>query len=599
MSGYKIDFESKPPERFFLSRVPGDPARASALLGAVSSLLDRGVISPVPLEDQGSGFYSNLFVVPKKEGSVRPILDLKLLNKFLRVRKFRMESLRSVIASLLPGEFLASVDIQDAYLHVPIAESHQRYLRFAIGDRHYQFVALPFGLATAPRVFTKILAPIMALLRSRGISLLPYLDDILIKAPSFPQAVDSVQITVQTLEQFGWLINRPKSSLLPSQRLAFLGMILDTSLSKVFLPDSKSSQIQEAVRLLRSPQTLSIRQCMRTLGLMVASLEAIPYAQFHTRPLQRLILSRWDKSPLGLDSRVRLPPRVRASLSWWLSPPNLGSGRSFLPVVWTIVTTDASLSGWGGVLKDQTVQGVWSAEESRLPINILELRAIFLSLSHWTRILSGVPVRVQSDNASAVAYINHQGGTRSRAIMREVEWILQWAESNVPLLSAVYIPGVDNWTADFLSRTIVDPGEWSLHPEVFQELCRRWGRPDVDLMASRLNCKVPVYLARARDPKACGVDALVAPWQHFRLLYVFPPIPLLPKLLRRIALEGIPAILIAPDWPRRSWFADVVRMLADAPWPLPDREDLLSQGPLFHRNLRSLRLTAWLLKPSS
>ncbi|XP_040270849.1 uncharacterized protein LOC120986377 [Bufo bufo] len=277
---------------------------------------------------------------------------------------------------------------------------------------------------------------------------------------------------------------------------------------------------------------------MRVLGLMVASFEAIPYAQFHTRPLQQMILALWDKTSRGLDAPVRLSRQVRASLPWWQSSLNLSSGRSFLPFSWTIVTTDASLIGWGGVLRNLTVQGVWSTEESRLPINVLELRAIFHSLSHWTPLLATRPVRVQSDNATAVAYVNHQGRTRSRAVMREVARILLWAESHVPVLSAVYIPGVDNWTADFLSRTKVDPGEWSLHPEVFEDICHRWGHPDVDLMASRLNNKVPVFLARARDPRAYGVDALVSPWQRVSLLYVFPPLPLLPKCCARSRRRG-------------------------------------------------------------
>ncbi|CAJ0961219.1 unnamed protein product [Ranitomeya imitator] len=81
---------------------------------AISSLKEDGVIIPVPQSERFQGFYSNLFIVQKKDGTVRPILDLKLLNKFVRVRRFRMESFRSVIASMEKGEFLASIDIQDA-----------------------------------------------------------------------------------------------------------------------------------------------------------------------------------------------------------------------------------------------------------------------------------------------------------------------------------------------------------------------------------------------------------------------------------------------------------------------------------------------------
>ncbi|CAJ0932788.1 unnamed protein product, partial [Ranitomeya imitator] len=124
-------------------------AQSRALLCAIHSLRQCGVIVPVPEHEKFKGFYSNLFVVPKKDGKVRPILDLKLLNKCVKVRHFRMESLR--------------------------------FLRFAILEDHFQFTALPFGLATAPRVFTKVMAAVMAILHSRGVVVLPYLDDLLIK----------------------------------------------------------------------------------------------------------------------------------------------------------------------------------------------------------------------------------------------------------------------------------------------------------------------------------------------------------------------------------------------------------------------------------
>lgn len=62
-------------------------------------------------------------------------------------------------AYLLARHFLTSLDIQDAYLNVPIFSPHQCYLYFAVGNLHYQFVALSFGLSTALKVLTKVLAP--------------------------------------------------------------------------------------------------------------------------------------------------------------------------------------------------------------------------------------------------------------------------------------------------------------------------------------------------------------------------------------------------------------------------------------------------------
>ncbi|XP_073537598.1 uncharacterized protein [Phyllobates terribilis] len=180
--------------------------------------------------------------VPKKDGSFRPILNLKLLNHQVRLHHFRMESLPSVISSMEPEELLYSVDFEDAYLHIPICQFHQRFLRFATLNNHYQFTALPFGLDSAPRVFAKVMATIMAILRSKGIIIIPYLDDLSIKGPT--RTVIRASLSPSTLSQLGWIVNKDKSSLTPPKHLTFLGMVYDTSLAKILLLESKISDLR-------------------------------------------------------------------------------------------------------------------------------------------------------------------------------------------------------------------------------------------------------------------------------------------------------------------------------------------------------------------
>ncbi|XP_073436841.1 uncharacterized protein [Dendrobates tinctorius] len=421
-----MEFVGDPPRRFFLSRLPKSESRAEALLGAIRVLQRNGVIVPVPECERTQGFYSNLFAVPKKDGTVRPVLDLKLLNRFIRVRHFRMESLRSVISAMEQGEYLASIDVQDAYLHISIFPPHQRFLRFAIDGRHFQFVALPFGLATAPRIFTKVMAVVMAILHSRGIVVLPYLDDLLVKGPSFRACEENVSITLDTLSRLGWLVNGKKSSLIPAQRIPFLGMIFDTSRGLVILPQDKARALRQGVWSLQRPGPHTIRFRMRVLGRMVAAMEAIPFAQFHLRPLQHALLASWDRSPFSLDHQCRLSSQVQRALQWWTRNSSLLQGKPFPPDQWLVITTDASLLDWGAVFRHHKAQGQWSPQEAHLPIN-LEIRAVQLALQHFQHLLAGRPVRVQSDNATVVAYVNHQGGTRSRATMRETEHVLRWA----------------------------------------------------------------------------------------------------------------------------------------------------------------------------
>ncbi|CAJ0919605.1 unnamed protein product [Ranitomeya imitator] len=394
-------------------------------------------------------------------------MDLKPLNKYVQVRHFRMESLRSIIASMEKGEYLVSIDIQDTYLHIPIAPAHQRFLRIAIDQDHYQFVALPFGLATAPRVFTKVMAATMDVLHSRGIVVVPYLDDLLVKAPTFKDCEINVSITIDTLSRIGWLVNLQKSSPTPSQSLTFLGMLFNTSRGLVLLPKDKALALRLGVRTLLRKPPRSLRFAMRVLGRMGAAIEAVPFAHFCLRPLQLAILKSWAKNPFSLDREFRLTSSTKRSLHWWLKPTSLTKGKSFLT-------------------------------------------------------------------------------------------------------------GVDNWEADFLSRQGIDSGEWSLHPEIFRQICHRWGTPDVDLMASHFNAKVSNFMARTHDPRSLGADALVQDWTQFQLLYIFPPLPLISRVARKIKQEGVPTILIAPDWPRCTWYADIVQLIVDAPLasPRPPRSSI-------------------------
>ncbi|XP_041423435.1 uncharacterized protein LOC108717852 [Xenopus laevis] len=150
--GYHMHFASLPHRRFFMSKVPSTPSRAQAFQECVRSLWNLWVIEPVPSQTRFYDYYSNLFIVPKKDNTFRPVLDLKELNLLIRFVQLKMETLCSVIWGMEPGQLLVSLGIKDTYLHVPNWPPHHQYLRFAFGKRHFQFVALPFRLTSAPSV---------------------------------------------------------------------------------------------------------------------------------------------------------------------------------------------------------------------------------------------------------------------------------------------------------------------------------------------------------------------------------------------------------------------------------------------------------------
>ena len=196
--------------------------------------------------------------------------------------------------------------------------------------------------------------------------------------------------------------------------------------------------------------------------------------------------------------------------------------------------SDASCSAWGAHLLDQHMSGVWSDQEKLLHINLLEMKALFLGLQAFREEVIGHQVTAMCDNSTVVAYVNKQGGTVSRALCLLTSRLLRWTENFDAHLDARYLPGENNVLADVLSRRgQVVGAEWSLHPQVARSLLRMWGNPSIDLFATCLNAKLPLYCSLVPDPQAVFQDAFRHPWDDMDL-YAFPPFPLSGRVIARV-----------------------------------------------------------------
>ncbi len=157
--------------------VVNSASKASVLQLELSSLLQKGAIEAIPQSDIERGFFSRYFLVPKRDGGLRPILDLRRLNFSLRKGKFKMLMMKTIMAQIQGGDWFVTIDLKDAYFHILVVHRHRRFLRFAFGGKAYQYKVLPFGLALAPRTFTKCMDAALAPLRLQGIRVLNYMDD--------------------------------------------------------------------------------------------------------------------------------------------------------------------------------------------------------------------------------------------------------------------------------------------------------------------------------------------------------------------------------------------------------------------------------------
>ena len=189
--------------------------------------MNKGAIELAPLPSPG--FYSRLFVVLKSSGAWRPVIDLSTLNLRIQQTSFKMVTLQSVLLSVRPGDWMVSLDLKDVYLQVPCTRIHASFSGSWLGGKVYQFKVLCFGLSTAPQVFTRVMAPVSAILHRMGVRLCRYLDDWLLQASSREQVHLALGTVLQLCRCLGIVVNWEKSQVIPTQQMVYLGVILDST----------------------------------------------------------------------------------------------------------------------------------------------------------------------------------------------------------------------------------------------------------------------------------------------------------------------------------------------------------------------------------
>ena len=180
-------------------------------------------------------FMSQIFLVEKKDRGLRPVINLKDLNQFVKAEHFKMEGLHLLPDLLQSQDWIVKMDLKDVYLQVPIHPDYQHLLAFQWEEKTYKFQCLPFGLSAVPRVFTKLLKPVVGFLRQIS-CMIVYLDDLLIMYQDRAQLEQITQLTCQLFKVLGLMVNQKKSILTPMQDLEFLGFHVCSMTMRLSIP---------------------------------------------------------------------------------------------------------------------------------------------------------------------------------------------------------------------------------------------------------------------------------------------------------------------------------------------------------------------------
>ena len=555
-----------------------------ALDAAVESFKRQKVIEPCSTNSRHS-YFSAIFPRTKRDGSVRVIINLQELNKCIDNHHFKMDTIRDVLLLVQPNDFFASIDFKDAYYSVPLQRQSRQFFRFLWRGQTYQFTCMPQGLASAPRIFTKLLKPALAHLRSLGFNIICYIDDCILFSPDKKELQKGVRAALSLFDSLGLTVNLKKSVLEPTTVIEYLGVIINSENMTVSLTDKKKDKIRNIASQLLRTKSITIQQLAVFIGNLVAADVAMKNAPLYYKDLEIARNKALAIHRGNYQAPLRLNRNLRKLISWWFNNITTQFRNIVIPDPDLHIFSDASLTGWGGKCDDITTGGHWDHSENS-HINVLELKAALLSLKSLCRNVIDSHIRLHMDNTSAVACINKVGSTKE-PLLEVTKDIFEWAENQSVVLSACHIPGVLNVDADRASRTLNIDTEWMLAPDIFRRLCHQFGTPTIDLFACTLNCQLSVYASWKPDPKATFIDAFMISWNDC-YNYAFPPFSLIGRTLQKVQTDKAKLLLVAPLWSTRPWFSSALSLLMAPPVLLPKRvlqlpQDLTVEHPLSHK----------------
>lgn len=592
IKGYRIPFITRPTQIYTSSQIKWSKTEIDQIRVQINVLLEKGVINKC--NHKKGQFLSSFFIVPKPDGSVRLILNLKKLNKFIHTEHFKIEDLKLVTRLLEKDYFLMSVDLQDAYYLVNVHEDDRKFLRFEFMGQLYEFNCLPFGLCTAPFLFTKIMKPVVYLMRLLGLLILIYIDDFIILAKSYKIAMYNFNVVKYILENLGFILNLRKNQLVPQTRIKFLGLIFDSQKMWVELPEDKRKLIFDQIVSFQRKSYCKIREFDEFIGRLCFASNGIEFSPVYIKKFEREKFLALCENNENFDAHMKISESIKEDLSWWKSKifTSVNPIREFDFKL--EIFSDASLSGWGAYCfrreRNEKTNGFWNFDEQKMHINLLELKAAFFTLRCFAADLRDCDVLLRIDNTTAVSYINRMGGIQFPQLNDAARDIWRWCEGRKIWVFASYIKSRDNVIADSESRKSESETEYALSYEVFRDIQKTFGEPEIDLFASRINKKCKRYISWHRDPFAFEIDAFTVKWNTF-FFYAFPPFSIILKTLQKIKRERATGILVVPYWPTQPWYPVFCKLLTENPLYLyPHSKLLLSSDRSPHPLWRQLTL---------
>ena len=468
--------------------------------------------------------------------------------------------MQEIFPVLKKGLWAAKIDLKDAYFHVPVNPALRPYLRHLVGGQLWEYQAGPFGLNIMPQIFQSVMHTFEKKWRKRGFQVFIYLDDILLLAPTPILLEKHLETMVQDLLQSGFKINTKKSVLEPAQKVNHLGFVINLAEGKLQLVPQKIKGIRKELGKFLVKREMSKRQMSAILGQIRANLLALPFLRAFTSLLANFLQ---EKSHEPWDSKHLISPDVKMQLQEIRSLLQNWSGRPFPAKATRVLHSDSSTLGWGGidVNSGEKIQEYWR-EKKELHINVKEMAAAINTVRSLAKV--GETVELCVDN-QVIYYYLQKGGGRKNPFNKMLQPFFRWLISQNVTLQVTWVPSAQ-CRADGLSRWVQDRGDYSLDPDMFQQIRKFFSKfihIETDMFASPGNKKLEKFCSRWPHWQAAAVDALRCPLDNLGDLYANPPWSIISKFLPRLRqFPHTRVLMVVPFWDSATWWPQLIKMKA-------------------------------------
>ena len=399
-------------------------------------------------------------VIPKphQPGKWRLIVDLSSpasysINDGIEPELCSLHYLQAIVQSGC-GTLLAKMDVESAYRMVPVHPQDWALLAVQWAGQLFFDTRLPFGLRSAPKVFTAVADALQWSFTRQGVSWVEhYLDDyVTMGPPKSEKCRQNLESMLATCRRLGVPV-APAKCMGPTSVLVFLGFELDTNALVVRLPAEKLRRTQLLVREWMGKKACRRRELESLLGHLQHAATVIHPGRTFVRRLIELVAAFKNR-----DHWVRLGESTWSDLSWWSTFMEGWNGVSLMPSVEVVpgpLVSDASRSwGCGAHLGTSWFQWKWEGPAVEWDIAAKELLPIILALTVWGKQWAGKRVECLCDNMSVVAVVN-AGRTKDKTLMHLLRWMFFIAAIHNVRIQASHLPGASNVAADALSRNRV------------------------------------------------------------------------------------------------------------------------------------------------